>query len=57
MKFFGDKVNWGTVAVAVGSFIALEMLAEIYIFKPGVQRIVAEELDKRGFVGCIYATY
>ncbi len=47
MKVFGDKVNWGTVAVAVGCFIALEMLAEIYIFKPGVRRIVDEELNKR----------
>ncbi len=48
MKVFGDKVNWGTVAVAVGTFIAIEMLAEIYVFRPGVQKIVEEELDKRG---------
>jgi len=49
MKVFGDKVNWGTVAVAVGTFIAIEMLAEIYIFRPGVQRIVKEELEERGY--------
>ena len=45
MKVLGDKVNWGTVAVAVGCFIAIEMLAEIYIFKPGVRKIVREELE------------
>ena len=44
MKVFGDKVNWGTVAVAVGVFIAIEMLAEIYVFRPGVKKIVDEEL-------------
>ena len=49
MKVFGDKINWGIVTVAVGTFIALEMLAEIYIFRPGVQRIVKEELEKRGY--------
>ncbi len=47
MKVLGDKVNWGTVIVAVGCFIAIEMLAEIYIFKPGVKKIVNEELNKR----------
>lgn len=49
MKVFGDKINWGTVTVAVGTFIAIEMLAEIYIFRPGVQKIVKEELEKRGY--------
>ena len=49
MKVFGDKVNWGTVVVAVGAFVALEMLAEIYIFRPGVVRIVDEELSERGY--------
>ena len=44
MKVFGDEVNWGTVAVAVGVFIAIEMLAEIYVFRPGVKKIVDEEL-------------
>ena len=47
MKVLGDKVNWGTVVVAVGCFIAIEMLAEIYIFKPGVKKIVHQELNKR----------
>ena len=28
--------------------LALELLAEIYIFRPGVVRIVDEELDRRG---------
>lgn len=50
MKVFGDKVNWGTVAVAVGVFIAIEMLAEIYVFKPGVQRIVEEELQRHEII-------
>ena len=50
MKVFGDKVNWGTVVVSVGVFIAIEMLAEIYIFKPGVQRIVKEELEKHKII-------
>jgi|TARA_R110001592_G_scaffold20489_8_gene83064 hypothetical protein len=50
MKVFGDKVNWGTVAVAVGTFIAIEMLAEIFVFKPGVQRIVKEELEKHKII-------
>jgi uncharacterized membrane protein (DUF485 family) len=49
MTLFGDKINWGTVAVAVGCFVALEILAEIYVFKPGVQKIVDEELGKRGY--------
>ena len=49
MKVFGDKINWGTVTVAVGTFIALEMLAEIYSFRPGVQRIVKEDLEIRGY--------
>ena len=49
MKVWGDRVNWGTVTVAVCAFVALELLAEIYIFRPGVVRIVDEELDKRGF--------
>ncbi len=51
MKLFGDKINWGTVAVAVGAFVALEMWAEIYVFRPGVKKIVKEELDKRGLNG------
>ena len=50
MKVLGDKVNWGTVLVAVGVFITLEMIAEIYVFKPGVQRIVKEELEQKGIV-------
>ena len=50
MKVFGDKVNWGTVAVAVGCFVALEMIAEIYVFKPGVQRIVKEELKQHKII-------
>ncbi len=48
MKVFGDKINWGTVTVAVGAFVLLEILAEIYVFRPGVEKIVKEELDKRG---------
>jgi len=51
MKLFGDKINWGTVTVTVGTFIAIEMLAEIYVFRPGVERIVKEELEKRGLNG------
>ena len=50
MKVFGDKINWGTVTVAVGCFIALEMLAEIYVFRPGVQKIVKEELEKHKII-------
>lgn len=46
MKVLGDKVNWGTVVVAVGSFILIEMLAEIFIFKPGVKKIVEEQLEE-----------
>ena len=49
MTLLGDKINWGTVVVAVGCFIALEMLAEVYIFKPGVKKIVKEELDKKNY--------
>tara|TARA_R110002074_G_scaffold371011_2_gene546022 strand:+ start:335 stop:487 length:153 start_codon:yes stop_codon:yes gene_type:complete len=49
MKVFGDNINWGTVTVAVGCFIAIEMLAEIYVFRPGVVKIVDEELKKRGY--------
>ena len=45
MKVLGDEVNWGTVVVAVVGFIALEMIAEIYVFRPGVQKIVKEELE------------
>ena len=48
MKLFGDKINWGTVTIAVGAFIALEIWAEIYVFRPGVESIVKEELEKRG---------
>ena len=50
MKVLGDKVNWGTVVIAVGCFIALEMIAEIYVFKPGVQRIVKEELENHKII-------
>ena len=50
MKVFGDKVNWGTVAVAVGCFVALEMIAEIYVFRPGVVKIVNEELKKQEII-------
>tara|TARA_Y100000592_G_scaffold42645_1_gene67771 strand:- start:969 stop:1121 length:153 start_codon:yes stop_codon:yes gene_type:complete len=49
MKEFGDKVEWRTVVVSVCAFIAVEMLLEIYIFQPGVRRIVDEELEKRGY--------
>lgn len=48
MKVLGDKVNWGTVLIAVGGFIALEMIAEAFIFRPGVRKIVKEELEARG---------
>jgi len=51
MKVFGDKINWGTVTVAVAAFVALEMWAEIYVFRPGVKKIVKEELDKKGLNG------
>mgnify|MGYP000368335355 CR=1 FL=1 len=49
MKLFGDEINWGTVAVAVAAFITIEMIAEVYVFKPGVKRIVKEELEQRGY--------
>tara|TARA_R100001509_G_scaffold156316_1_gene119480 strand:- start:61 stop:213 length:153 start_codon:yes stop_codon:yes gene_type:complete len=49
MKEFGDKVEWRTVVVSVLAFVAVEMLLEIYIFQPGVRRIVDEELEKRGY--------
>ena len=49
MKEFGDKVEWRTVVVSVCAFIAVEMLLEVYIFQPGVRRIVDEELEKRGY--------
>jgi hypothetical protein len=47
MKLFGDKINWGTVVVSVGLFITLEWLAEIYIFRPGVVRVVEETLTEK----------
>jgi len=47
MKVLGDKVNWGTVVVSVGIFITLEWLAEIYIFRPGVVRVVEETLEEK----------
>jgi|TARA_R110000824_G_scaffold144586_1_gene312556 hypothetical protein len=50
MKLFGDKINWGTVTVAVAAFIAIEMIAEIYVFRPGVVKIVDEELKKHKII-------